>query len=45
MGKGGGMSFNVKEKLLAYFEMAKFFAMLFGFISFMYLLAKFIKGV
>ena len=45
MGKGGGMSFNVREKILAYWNMFKFFAMLFGFISFMYLLAKFIKGV
>ena len=39
------MSFKVKEKLLAYWSMAKFFAMIIGFMGFMYLLAKFIKGV
>ena len=39
------MSFNVREKLLAYWEMFKFFALVIGFMGFMYLLAKFIKGV
>ena len=37
------MSFKVKEKILAYFNMAKFFALIIGFMGFMYLLAKFIK--
>ena len=37
------MSFNVREKLLAYWSMTKFFAMLIGFMGFMYVLAKFIK--
>jgi len=39
------MSFNVKEKILAYWEMAKFFAIVIGFMGFVYILAKFIKGV
>ena len=37
------MSFNVKESILAYWSMAKFFAIVIGFMGFMYLLAKFIK--
>ena len=39
------MSFNVREKILAYWNMFKFFALVGGFMGFMYLLAKFIKGV
>ena len=39
------MSFNVREKILAYWEMFKFFAIVGGFMSFIYLIAKFIKGV
>ena len=37
------MSFNVREKLLAYWSMAKGFALVIGFMGFIYLLAKFIK--
>ena len=39
------MSFKVKESILAYWEMFKFFAIVGGFMSFVYLIAKFIKGV
>ena len=39
------MSFNVKEKFRAYWEMLKFFGMVYMFMSLIYLLAKFIKGV
>ena len=37
------MSFTVMESIRAYWKMAKFFAIVIGFMSFMYLLAKFIK--
>ena len=37
------MSFNVRESLLAYWSMFKAFALVGGFMSFVYLLAKFIK--
>ena len=37
------MSFKNREKCLAYWSMFKGFALVIGFMGFMYLLAKFIK--
>ncbi len=34
------MSFNVRESILAYWEMFKFFAIVIGFCGIIYLLAK-----
>jgi hypothetical protein len=39
------MSFKNREKFKAYFEMIKFFGAIYMFMSLIYLLAKFIKGV
>jgi len=37
------MSFNVKEKILAYWEMIKFFGIVYLFMGIIYLIAKEIR--